>query len=296
MTTKPDFRPVPLDRLVGDPTYQTNLLLWLLIPSTGAVVEPILYKVGYRLKYLEPELPLPLEMINDLAEKNVVHRQEVSPDLLISSTDKDYVTLECKSRMFGSKVQPGSGNSQQKQARSLLLLVPQILASAINLQKKDVASNHIVYLSRHEPQHPQTKGLQELSEELQKLNYRTAPFGLLGLEAVGKKIILRSGYKPGQLPTRLSEALGKKGVLLQQVTDDFTDPRPLYYLPWLPDTTPDDDEYSHSAFEQRIYAAAVAQIGPCRPPCEVVLEVDKLLASATNNLYGQWRSPSMIWL
>ena len=140
MTTKTDFRPIPLTQLIGDPTYQTNLLLWLLIPSTGAVVAPLLHKAGYQLKYLEPELPLPIEMIDDLANKKVPHRQEVSPDLLISSSAKDYVTLECKSRMFGSQVPPGSGDSQQKQARSLLLLVPQILAAAINLQKKEVAS------------------------------------------------------------------------------------------------------------------------------------------------------------
>jgi hypothetical protein len=289
MSYEKSFSPLPPTRLIANPLYQVNLLIWMLQPSTGAVVEPVLQKAGYRLFQIEPELSLPIELVESLQKNGFAHSNPVNPDLLICSPANDYIPLECKSRMFGSQLQPGGGDSQIKQARSLLLLIPPFLASALALQPRSVASSHVVYLAQHEPKIAQAEGLSNLSAELKKSSYRTIPFGLLGLSVEGNAIVLRGKYQHAKLPDALDKRLGKRRITVQKIVDDQTDPRPLYYLPWMPDNPSEDDEYSQQAFANRILAAAVSQIGPRKPPCEITLNVETLLGAATNNLYSQWR-------
>ncbi len=290
MSHEKSFSPLPPAKLIANPLYQVNLLIWMLQPSTGSVIEPVLQKAGYRLFQIEPELLLPIELVESLQNDGFAHSNPVNPDLLICSPANDYLPLECKSKMFGSQHQPGGGDSQIKQARSLLLLVPPFLASALALQPRGVNLSHVIYLAQHEPKTAQAEGLSNLSGELKKKGYRTIPFGLLGLSVEGNAITLRGNYQHAELPSAIDNQLGKKRrITVQELVDNRTDPRPLYYLPWMPDNQSEDDEYSHQAFANRILAAAVSQIGPRKPPCEIKLDVETLLGAATYNLYSQWR-------
>jgi hypothetical protein len=277
-------------QLIGDALYQVNLLLWMLQPSTGAVVNPLLQKAGYKLVQIEPEFRLPVELVNQLQTDSIFTRDPVCPDLLINSPTNDYVILECKKKMFGSQPQPGMSDGQIRQARSLLLYIPQFLASALSLQPKDVTSTHLLYLSQHEPPISQTQGLKELATDLTTKAYKTISFGLLGLSVEGNAVAMRGNYSPGVLPSSLMRQLGKNDLTVHEIIDDKTDPRPLYYLPWMPDSAADNDTYSQQAFANRILASAVTVIGPAKPPCEIALDVEQLLLSATSNLYDRWRN------
>ena len=294
MNREPALRRFSPSQLINDPLYHVNLVLWMLQPATGAGVEPLLQRAGYQLFQIEPELSFPVELTVSLQRNGIAHSQPVNPDLLLSSAAGEYIPLECKSRMFGSQPQPGGGDSQVKQARSLLLLAPSILNSALAFQAGQVKSSHVLYLSVHEPSVPQTKGLAEITKELRKKEYQTAPFGLLALGVTEDAIVLHSKNRPGKLPNPLVKLMGKDGVAkIQPIADERTDPRPLYHLPWMPDNQSTDDSYSQQAFANRIFAAAVTEIGPCKPPCEITLNIETLLNAATNKFYLHWRDKTV---
>lgn len=293
MSSDRSLRPFSPSRLINDPLYHVNLVLWMLQPATGAGVEPLLQKAGYQLFQIEPELSFPVELTASLQKNGIAHSQPVNPDLLLSSASGEYIPLECKSRMFGSQPQPGGGDSQVKQARSLLLLAPSILNSALAFQSGQVKSSHVLYLSVYEPAVPQTKGLAEITKELKKREYQTAPFGLLALGFTKEAIVLYSQARPGKLPTPLGKLMGKNAIVVQPIADEQTDPRPLYHLPWMPDNQSTDDSYSQQAFANRILAAAVTDIGPRKPPCQITLNVENLLNVATNKFYRQWRDKTV---
>jgi hypothetical protein len=116
--------PVKPADLIGDPLYQVNLLLWMLQPSTGRPVNPLLQNAGFRLWDIERERPLPLDLASRLQTDGLAVRNPVAPDVLVDSPDKLFLTLECKRSMFGSQPQPGMSDGAIRQARSLLLQAP----------------------------------------------------------------------------------------------------------------------------------------------------------------------------
>ena len=61
----------------------------------------------------------------------------------------------------------------------------------------------------------------------------------------------------------------------------------------MPDNQSTDDSYSQQAFASRIFAAAVTDIGPRKPPCQITLNVEALLNTATNRFYRQWRDKAV---
>lgn len=274
--------------LIADPLYQVNLIIWMLQPSTGTPVNCILHAAGYKLRDIEPPLPLPLELANKLQEDGIRFANPVSPDLLVESSAKEFVPIECKRTMFGSQPQEGQGDSQIRQARSLLLQTPPVLADALGLQHSDIRSTHILYVSRDDPSKPQTAGLSELSSELQSSGYRTAPFGLR-LKISGNAVVVVGGYEPGSIPPGIGSQISTSGVEVHELGDGSTDPRPLYLIPWMPGSVIPTDDYSEAAFGNRMLLAAAAVIGPCRPPCDVRLDIEELLREATQGLYTKWR-------
>jgi hypothetical protein len=281
-----NIRPI---ELIADPLYQVNLIIWMLQPSTGTPVNCILHDAGYTLRDIEPKLPLPLELANKLKEDRIPCTNPVSPEVVVESRAKEFVPIECKRTMFGSQPQEGQGDSQIRQARSLLLQTPPVLADALGLQHTDIRSTHILYLSRDEPSKLQTAGVSELASELRSSGYRTAPFGLLGLRISGNAVVVVGGYEPGTLPSAIASRISTSGVQAHDLGDGSTDPRPLYLIPWMPGGVSESDDYSEAAFGNRMLSAAVAVIGPCRPPCDVRLDIEDLLREATQGLYTKWR-------
>ena len=281
--------PVKIADLIGDPLYQVNLLLWMLQPSTGRPVNPLLHDAGLRLRDIERELPLPIDLASRLQTEGLAVRNPVTPDVLVDSPEKMFLALECKRSMFGSQPQPGMSDGAIRQARSLLLQTPLILASALGLQARDVHGTHLLYIARYEPDVNQVEGLQDLAQELRHKSFQTAPFGVLGLAVEGKTVALKHCPAPSLVPAALEARLAEQNVV-HEIRDDGTDPRPLYFLPWMPESEPAVDDYNQAAFGNRILAAAMEVIGPCKPPCEIELDVEALLRKATLGVYDKWRN------
>jgi hypothetical protein len=280
--------------LIGDPLYQTNLVLWMLQPSTGVPVRPVLYDAGFRLRDIERELPLPIALSASLKDDAIPCSNPVTPDVILKNSDRQFVAMECKATMFGSEAHGGSDGSQIRQARSLLLQVPAVLAEGLALQAIDVLASNVIYLSRYDPIIDQTEGLSEIAASLNDRAYATSPFGLLGLVVSSGSVAIRTAGTNGTLPGLLNAHITSAAVAIQDSASDDEDPRPLYFLPWMPGSAGAEDEYSHAAFGNRVLMAATAVIGRLSPPCAAELETDSILRAATQGHYDNWHNKAVI--
>ncbi len=278
-------------KLVGDCLYQVNLVLWMLQPASAVGVRPVFHDAGYRLHSIEPELMLDVELASRLMLDEIAASNPVVPDLLLDSPEQEYLLLECKRSMFGAETE--GGDSALKQARSLLLQTPPRLASALAAQSQDIRTTSLLYLTRHDSSHAQAEGLCSISQQLQARGYRTTAIGLLGLEAAPGAILLRHDYPQATTPDRLRARLGTEPIVVQDL-EEGTDPRPLYFIPWMPGANDSDDDYSQAAFGNRILAEATSVLAQQRPPCTVELDVDALLGRATFGLRDRWRNKAVL--
>ncbi len=277
-----------LVQLIGDPLYQMNLTLWMLQPQpNGSItVEPILRNAGFSLREIERPLPLPPALLTKLVEDGIAVQAEAAPDLLLNGPNKLVVLWECKRSTFGAP--QGDGESHHRQARNYLLHSPQVLAGALAAATGSVQRSHVIYLSRLNVAHDQTEGLQSLRDTLTMRQNATAPFCLLALSANGGCIEIRqTGSASTALPGLESLAPPKT---VQSSTDDQTDPRPLYYIPWMPESEPRTDTYNFHSFGCRVLNATAEVIGLTRPPNEATIDFEEALQRATSGHYRLWRN------
>ena len=278
--------------LIANPLYQVNLVLWMVQPSTQLPIKPILYQAGYRLHDIEPELPLPLDLAGSLSDKNLEISDPVSPDVVLDTPKQEYVLVECKASMFGGPRPNEKACSQVRQARALLVLVPKVLASTLGLQPADVAESKLVYLTRHDPEVPQGKGVGEVGKELESQGYATVDCGIVGLTVTKKGIELTKCKGASQLPSPIKRQL-TDDVQVHETEGKDVDAHMLYYLPWMPGASNVKDKYGQAVFGSRVLAAAAEIIGPLRPPCDAKLEVDGVLSRATMGVYDKWHNKAI---
>ena len=283
-----------IEGLLGDPLYQVNLLLWMLQPSAQAPVQPLLHGTGYRLRWIEVELPLPLELKQRLARDGIEVRDPASPDLLIQSSDNMLFLIECKRSMFGADLGKSKDGGAIFQARALLLQAPPALVSAIPaLSATEVHGSRLLYLARCEAGVDQTEGLRFIAQHLRAAGYPVVPFGFMCLATAANQVVIRGcNAQSGLAPQLQWKAAASGGSLAVQEVEADTDPRPLYLIPWMPGSEPVADPYSRRAFGNRILAASVVAVGLCRPPCHVEFVVDVLLKTATCGISERWRNKS----
>jgi hypothetical protein len=275
--------------LIADPLYQVNLVLWMLQPSAAPRIDGILARAGFRLRAIEPDLTLPVGLTGQLKQANIAVRSRVQPDIALDGPDRSLVLLECKATMFGGTAQPGQGDGHIRQARSLLLQIPPVLASALSLQPEDVSDTFVLYLSRHEEGVDQSEGLRGIADALGKAGFATTSFGLCGLRVVDEGVVLCPCATHPPLPPSLSPHLAGSTVLVHRLVGE-DDPRPLYFLPWIPGSSSSGDAYGRAVFCSTVLGAAVAVIARAEPPCSVSLVTDDLIRAATRGLYDRWRS------
>jgi len=276
-----------LEDLIADPLYQMNLCLWMLSSSGKAGVTPLFRDAGLQLRAIEPPLPLPLEIKSLLSDNDVRVSDPVEPDLILHDRQRGFVLLECKASMFGAEV-TGS-DSPHRQARALLVQVPEILADALALDRQQVLSSHLVYLSRDKAGISQTAGLKEIADSLVSREFRVVPFGMLGLRANEKSIVVAGGYSPGILPPSLASQIPDAGVKVQDLEPE-TDPRPLYFVPWMPGSESSRDSRGAEIFGNRVLQATAARIGQSRPAVDLEFHLDEILNEATWSCFERWRN------
>ena len=280
------------NELISNPLYQVNLVLWMVQPSTQLPIKPILHQAGYRLHDIEPELPLPLDLASSLADHKIEISDPVSPDVVLDTPKKEYVLVECKASMFGGQRPPEKPCSQVRQARALLLLVPKVLASTLGLQGRDVAESKLMYLTRHDPEVPQAKGVGDIGKELASQGYETTDCGIVGLTVANDGIAITKCKGGSQLPSPVKRQLAVD-INVHETNGRSVDAHMLYYLPWMPGASNVKDEYGQAVFGSRVLAAAAEIIGPLRPPCDARLEVDRVLSRATMGVYDRWHDKAV---
>lgn len=171
------MRPLP-DALIGDSLFQTNLVLWMLQPSGGPPVRPVLRDAGFSLRAIEPTLGLPIPLAGQLQARGIAFADPVSPDVMLQDANQGLVLVECKRSLFGSSLADQCG-SAQKQARSILLQTPANVASALGLTLKNVADTRVIYITCRLHYDDQGGGLTCLSQSLKRAGLDIAPVGLL---------------------------------------------------------------------------------------------------------------------
>jgi hypothetical protein len=277
-----------LKELIGDPLYQLNITLWMLQPqpNEALTVAPLLQRAGFSLRSIEPSLPLPPELITRLIRDQIPVSTEAAPDLLLTGANRLFVLWECKRSTFGpptSQVQ-----AHHRQATNFLVQMPRVLEAALALATGDVAETHLIYLSRLDAAHDQTQGLSHLRDALSSKEYNTVPFSVLALSSADTSIHLQQSGRASSGVPQLGELSSPQ--LIQTCADAETDPRPLYYMPWMPDAEPREDRYNFHSFGSRVLAAVAEVIGRSRPPSEAQFALEDIMGRATSGHFALWRN------
>lgn len=280
------------NELLDDPLFQVNLLLWMLQPPNGSNIRPLMAEAGYKLRSIEEVLPLGPELIARLKTAALGVKEQASPDVILASEEAEHLMVECKASMFGAKAPEGGKDSNQRQARSFLLQHPEMLSSALAGTK--VADASLAYLTKHNPDHDQSEGVLALAEELKAAKLPVVPCSVWRLAEHQGGIGLLARKRTERWPKRMTAVCktkrGSKAITLIPRDEGGNDLRPLYFIPWMPDSEPVPNEYNRRAFGSRILGAAVMRVGRTPVEEDVTLNYDELLEEVTLGVFKKWRN------
>jgi len=283
---------VSLNELLGDSLFQVNLLLWMLQPPNGSNIRPLLAEAGYRLRSIEETLPLSPNLIARLKRAAIVAKDNATPDAIFTNDKAEHLIAECKASMFGAIPPPSGNDSNQRQARSFLLQTPGVLQSALAGSK--VSAARIVYLTRHDDGHDQSQGVLALAKELKAAKLPAVDCCVWRLVEHEGGVGMIAPKRTEKWPTKVRAVCkvkrGSRAVTLIPRDENGNDIRPLYFIPWMPDSDPQPSEYNRRAFGNRVLGAAVVRVGRTAVNEDVVLKFDDLLDDVTLSVYGKWRN------
>lgn len=285
MATKPSD-------LLADSLFQVNLVLWMLQPPNGSNIRPFLAEAGYKLRSIEPPLPLGPTLVAKLKARSIEAKENASPDVIVATDEADHLLVECKASMFGAISSENGSDGSQRQARSFLLQTPSVLRSALG--GPQVSEVNVAYLTRNSAEHDQAEGLLALAKELRSAKLPTADCCVWRLVEHEGGIGLVAPMKADKWPKRVRTACkikrGSKAITLIPRDEDGNDLRPLYLIPWMPDSEAQPCEYNRRAFGNRILGEAVARIGRTPVGADVLLDFNELLETATLGVFRRWRN------
>ena len=96
------------------------------------------------------------------------------------------------------------------------------------------------------------------------------------------------------LPFSLRSVVGASSCDLATLAGAETDPRPLYYFPWVPDAEFEKNTYNMAEFGNRILGSIARQLGPLRPPIVVCIPFETILGDAYTPFLPSWRDKAAI--
>ena len=158
MTEAASFWSTP-DQLIASPTYQVNLLLWMARSDNRARVPAVLAEAGYEILTIEERISMSPDLQQRLRSAGFKPSPFVAPDVILKAK-KDYLIVECKRSMFGADT------SNQRQAISLLTLVPRQFENSRSMQAGKVQSVSLAYVSRCDDQHDELEGVTDAQNRL----------------------------------------------------------------------------------------------------------------------------------
>lgn len=278
--------------LLGDSLFQLNLLLWMLQPPNRSNIRPLLSEAGYKLRSIEETLPLSPALLTRLSNAALTAKEDAAPDAILLNDNAEHLLVECKASMFGPQPSKDGRDGNQRQARSFLLQTPPVLRSA--LAGSAVKGTHLAYLTRHNDKHDQTQGVRALADELQQAKLPTVEccvWRLLEHEGGIGMVVPKSSEKwPTTVRAACKTRRGSKAIKLIPRDDFGNDIRPLYFIPWMPESEPEHNEYNSRAFGNRILGAAVVRIGRTEVGEDAVLNYEELLDEVTLGVFAKWRN------
>ncbi len=260
--------------LEGSGLFQLNVLTWATLPQpTSAPVKPILRNLGYSLFSIEQPLPASIRQRERLqAQTPPVSMAPVADAMLENAGDSHFVVIECKHSSFGIE------SDQTRQARGLILAGSDIMQRGLPITGRSAEVSYIV------PQgdvDAMETTLISLKAQLKARNTQICRVGAISVTIRNDGVYLVADHKArggGRLPRDIAPA---QRVLETRADED---PRPLYIVPWIPDSEGEDLD----ALREKLRSQLLSHIGRS-PLGNVSLRFDELLDEVSRGVYGLWR-------
>jgi len=270
------------NKLIGDPLFQLNALLWLAQPMPSeSEIRPLLYEQGFTVYAIAPLLGLPPDLRLVAQEAGINMQERVRPDVVLAHEGaRKFAFTECKKSSFGAT------SCTAEQGRSLLVVAGPRAAEVLGLPPGQVADSLLAFMTPQTEQGPLAQTLPTLYEELDAAQIPAGQFSVLGLVSAETEVSIAIDDQASAffaLPSGINP-------FLRQEPD--TDPKPLYFIPYDPDIhqSPEEREFCKRVLFERMQSTVVAAVGHTTPPCELSLNSEKILNDAMFGMYGQWEN------
>lgn len=268
------------DELLRDSLFQLNVILWLSqnLPP-GYTIDPLFHKEGFEVYAIAPLLPLPpaLQLLCQ-QQAVVINSTGTRPDVVLrKGSIKRYAMIECKAASFG----PASSTATQ--ARTLLLSSGAQAHLFLGAGPTDIQSAATIYFLPDGETIAQLNSLSQLTQDMVNASLPVGPSWAMGIKGNGQLSITlnQDGSDFFGLPV---------GENPFYDLEEGTDPRPLYLVPYDPDSEQSDAErkFARRILFERMQSAFISRLGRIRPPDTVVYTADDLLNEATFGLFRVW--------
>ena len=272
--------------LLTDQVFQLNAFLWALedLPAQGKI-RPVLRNAGYYLVAIGRRVQVPVEDSVIAALERLTRsadRSPCRPDLWLRHQEHPvHVIVELKKRGFSR-----ASDKSVRQAVKLLLSAFDLAAS---LGEQAECRGHVLYGTVAADAEKQSMTLKELAGEVSAMGLPAAPTAVIGLSIEDEGVAL-SSPAPSDLPGPAAEALVVPEVVLRR--DGDNDPRPLYFVPWIPDIEDSQDPALRAdglrELTARLLTHAVGHVGRARIPTTLAMNGTRLLSDATFSVFDRW--------
>ncbi|MBN1426668.1 hypothetical protein JXA88_19145 [Candidatus Fermentibacteria bacterium] len=269
--------------MIRDPVFQLNAMIWLAQPCREMKsITPIFHDAGFAIYAVEPLLPIPPEVRLQADEAGVSIQQGVCPELVLhSKAERKFLYIECKASSFGAE------SSTSNQARGLLICAGPRAADILALDPSQISGSMVCYCLPEEHREALCDTLTSLTEELEGAGIGTGPSSAFGIEVGSASLDLR-------VSTQAQAFLGLAERSSFIVVDGENDPRPLYFLPYLPGEEQSNQEmlYCRRVLFERMHGIVLVAVGRSRIRTRTVFKSDEVLNDAMFGVYRLWENRS----
>ena len=264
--------------LEGSGLFQLNVLTWATLPQPScAPVNPILRNLGYSLFSIEQPLPASIGRRESLqAQTPPVSMDPVADALLENTGSSHFVIIECKPSSFGIE------SGQTRQARGLILASSDIMQRALPIIR---GSAEVSYVVPAGDIGAMEATLISLRAQVKAGNTQPCQVGAIGvtIRNDGVYLVADQGARGGG---RLPRDVAPEQRVLE--TRDDEDPRPLYVVPWIPESGDEDLD----ALREKLRSQILSHVGRS-PIGNVTLRFDALLDEVSRGVYGLMARPQI---
>ncbi len=257
--------------------FQLNVIIWATLPQpSSAPVDPILRNLGYRLFSIEQPLEASIAQRANLQSLRPPVSIAPVADVLLDNPGKSrLVVIECKSSSFGVE------SHQARQARGFILAGGDIMRRGLPIMER-VAE--VCYVVPGADTGAMEETLVSLKVGLQASGTSVCEVGAIGVTTREDGVYLQADHRSSG-GSCLPPVVAPERRVLE--TDPLDDPRPLYVVPWIPESADED----LSALKEKLRSQLLSHIGRSRLG-ELNLRFDDLLYEVSQGVYGLWRNSS----